>query len=121
MRRGPGFFLDDIIEAVESIFTFVEGYDYERFSNDDKTLSAVIRKMEIIGEATKHLPAEIVDEHPDVPWSYMAKMRDRLIHGYFGVDAEILWKAIGNRLPEILPRLREIRKGLKIMENGTPR
>ncbi len=69
--------------------------------------------MEIIGEAVKHLPIEIINAHKDIPWTYMAKMRDKLIHGYFGVDSEIIWEVIQKRFPEILPKLYGIKRELE--------
>ena len=78
-----------------------------------KQFSAVIRKLEIIGEATKHLPAELRRKYPDLPWSSMAKLRDRLIHGYFVVDHEIVWKVIKKELPLLKPKLEKILKELE--------
>ncbi len=109
MIRSPDMFLDDIIDAIKSIFAFIKGMDYKEFHSDDKTQSAVIRKMEVIGEAVKGLPSEMRDAHDEIPWSYMAKMRDKLIHGYFGVDSEIIWEVIQKRFKEILPRLEDIK------------
>ncbi len=110
MKRSSELFIDDIIDAIQSIFTFINGLDYEGFKNDDKTQSAVIRKLEIIGEAAKSMPVEITEAYNDIPWSYMAKMRDKLIHGYFGVDAEIIWEVICRRFPDILPKITQIKR-----------
>jgi len=74
---------------------------YEDFLQDDKTASAVIRKLEIIGEAAKHVPMKVRQKHPELPWTEMARMRDKLIHGYFGVDHEIVWKVVKERLPAL--------------------
>ena len=86
---------------------------FDEFTKDDKTVSAVIRKLEIIGEATKHLPAELRRKYPDLPWSSMAKLRDRLIHGYFVVDHEIVWNVIKKELPLLKPKLEKILKELE--------
>jgi uncharacterized protein with HEPN domain len=75
---------------------------------DDKTASAVIRKLEIIGEAAKQVPSRMRHRHPELPWTEMARMRDKLIHGYFGVDHEIVWKVVKERLPEVKDHLQKI-------------
>ncbi len=74
-----------------SIEKFIEGMNFEAFQADDKTASAVMRKLEIIGEATKQVPQEVRDKYPQVPWREMAGMRDKLIHFYFGVDYSLVW------------------------------
>ncbi len=79
---------------------------------DDKTSSAVIRKFEIIGEAAKQVPENVKQEYPSVPWREMAGMRDKLIHFYFGVNYELLWQTIRNRIPEIKPVIRQILQDL---------
>lgn len=75
---------------------------------DDKTSSAVIRKFEIIGEATKQVPDVIRRKYPDIPWREMGRMRDKLIHFYFGVDLYIVWDTIKNRLPEVKILIKKI-------------
>ncbi len=93
--------LKDILGAMESIEEFVEGMDFKEFAEDDKTSSAVVRKFEIIGEATKHIPEEIKQKYPQIPWKEMAGMRDRLIHFYFGVDYKLVWTTIKDRIPQV--------------------
>ncbi len=78
--------LKDILAAIHSIEEFVAGMDLEMFQTDDKTRSAVVRKLEVIGEAAKQIPEEMRQKYPAVPWKEMAGMRDKLIHFYFGVD-----------------------------------
>lgn len=92
--RKPEIYLKDILNTIKSIERFVEGMDLERFKNDDMRSSAVIRKFEIIGEATKQIPEEIKQKHQSVPWKRMMGMRDRRIHFYFGVKHEIVWETI---------------------------
>jgi len=75
---------------------------------EEKTLNAVIRSLEVIGEATKNLPTSFRDNYPDIPWKQMAGMRDKLIHEYFGVDIQMVWQAIECHIPNILPLLKEI-------------
>jgi uncharacterized protein with HEPN domain len=105
--------MSDILCAMQSIEQFVEGMKFEQFVKDDKTVSAVIRKFEIIGEAAKHVPEEVRRTYSTVSWSEMAGMRDRLIHEYFGVDHELVWRAIKRRIPELKPILEQIIKELK--------
>jgi len=74
--------------------------------------AACCRELQIIGEAAKYIPAEIVDQYPDIPWKEMAGMRDKLIHFYFGVDYQLVWKTIKERLPQVKPEIQKIQKAL---------
>jgi uncharacterized protein with HEPN domain len=100
--------LKDILAAVETIETFVKGMSFEEFRVDDKTTSAVVRKFEIIGEATKQIPENIRQQYPGVPWKDMAGMRDKLIHFYFGVDYQLVWATIKQRLPQLKDEMQKI-------------
>ena len=108
-------FLNDILEAITSIEEFIGSKKYNEFVKDDKTSSAVLRKLEIIGEAVKHIPNEIRDEYPQIPWKSVAGLKDKLIHGYFTVDYKLVWGVIENRLPElkliIIQIIKEIKEG----------
>jgi len=106
--RDSRLYLKDILAAIESIEAFVEGMDLEAFRVDDKTTSAVIRKFEIIGEAAKGIPEEIRRSYPQIPWKEMAGMRDRLIHFYSGVDYQLVWMTIKERLPQVKPEIQKI-------------
>jgi len=101
-------YLEDILLAMEMIEAFVQGMSFEAFRADIKTSDAVVRRFEIIGEASKHVPAEIREKCPDVPWSEMARMRDRLIHAYNMVDYELVWRTIKQRIPAVKQHLRRI-------------
>ena len=105
-------YLKDILEAMEAIEGFVEGTQFEEFKGDDKTSSAVIRKFEIIGEAAKNIPETIKHKHSIVPWKEMAGMRDKLIHFYFGIKYELVWRTIKDVIPQIKPLIRKILEDL---------
>jgi len=108
MKRDYELYLKDILGCIESIERFVEGMNFNEFVEDDKTRSAVIQKFEIIGEATKQIPDEMRQKHPQIPWKEMAGMRDRLIHFYFGVDYKLVWRTIKKRIPQITPLIKKI-------------
>ncbi len=99
--RNYQLYLQDILEAIEAIESFVAGMDFGDFVLDDKTSSAVMRKFEIMGEATKNIPDEIRQKYPQIPWKQLAGMRDKLIHFYFGVNYQLIWEAIQRSLPPI--------------------
>ncbi len=99
--KDYGDYLNDIFNSICEIEEFVKGMTFSKFVNDRKTVNAVIRSIEVMGEAAKSIPESFRRKHPNIPWKKMAGMRDKLIHEYFGVDLEIVWKMIGNNLPEL--------------------
>jgi uncharacterized protein with HEPN domain len=103
MRKGRDLsdYLTDILTATVDALAFTGGMDYETFEQDRKTVNAVIRSLEVIGEATKRIPGSFRQKHPYVPWNKMAGMRDVLIHDYMGVDIKTVWKVVQERLPEL--------------------
>lgn len=101
MTREYSDYIQDICDAIHDIKTFVKGLDYNEFENDQKTINAVIRSLEIIGEASKNISDEVKKKYPNVPWRGLAGMRDKLIHEYFGVDTEILWKVVSDEIHQI--------------------
>jgi len=105
MTRNYLLFLEDISQRIDS---YIDGMDYEAFVQDDKTVSACIREIEVIGEATKQIPKEITEQFDELPWSLMAKMRDKLIHWYFEVDEEIVWNVATLKLPQIKDQIDKI-------------
>ena len=108
MKRDYTLYINDMLECIERIEEFVGDMSYDEFVEDDKTSSAVVRKLEIMGEASKNIPIEIRREYKEIPWSDIAKMRDKIIHFYFGVDYEIVWKVIKERLPGIKPFIEQV-------------
>jgi uncharacterized protein with HEPN domain len=106
-------YLDDILEAIEKIERFTGGMTYEEFVKDPKTVDAVLRNFEVIGEAAKNMPEDLREEYSDVPWSEMAGMRDKLIHGYATVELKIIWTTIQEELPTLGPQIESIRDKLE--------
>jgi uncharacterized protein with HEPN domain len=102
MKRDPKLFVKDIYDACDAIQKFVLNLSFDEFIQDDKTLSAVIRKFEVIGEAAKNVPEEIKIKYPECPWKEMSGMRDRLIHAYFGIDNDLVWDTIQTKIPELM-------------------
>ena len=100
--------IEDIIEAIEKIRAYTAEMSLEAFGADSKAVDAVIRNVEIIGEASRHLPRDICARFPKIPWDEMRGIRNVLIHEYFGVDLAILWETIKRDLPPLLPHLRRI-------------
>ena len=98
-------FLEDLVSACRSIIGFVEGLSFEAYLADEKTRFAVMRGYEIMGEATKQLPPELKEANADIPWVYMAAVRNRIAHAYFGLDDLLLFETIETQLKRLLPRL----------------
>ncbi len=113
MKREIGDFIEDIINAMNKALKFVEGVSYEEFAKDDKTIFAVIRAIEIIGEAVKNIPEDTKKGYPEIPWKGMAGMRDKVIHGYFGVDIKVVWDTVKKRIPEVKPLFEKMLKDLE--------
>jgi len=109
-NREYGDYIEDILDSINAIGEFVEGMDFEEFAKDRKTIFAVIRGIEVIGEATKNIPKSIKNRYPEIPWKDMAGMRDKVIHEYFGVNLEVVWETAVRHLPEIKPQIQEILK-----------
>lgn len=101
-------YLEDILDAIEKIESFTTGMTYHQFSKDDKTMYAVIRAFEIIGEATKNIPARLRRKHEGIPWKEMAGMRDKMIHEYFGVDLKVVWETVQKDIPSLKPLMVQV-------------
>ena len=105
MKQVWGDYIADILNSIAEIEDFKRGMTYSTFAQDRKTVNAVIRSLEVLGEATKRIPEAIRNKYPDIPWKRMAGMRDKLIHEYAGVDLETVWDVITEELPALKPLL----------------
>ncbi len=101
-------YLQDILDSIEKIEKFVQGMTYYEFEQDDKTLYAVIHAIGILGEASKKIPKEIRDNYKNFPWREIAGMKDKLIHDYFGVNIEVVWKTATIDVPKLKSPIKQI-------------
>jgi uncharacterized protein with HEPN domain len=107
-KRKDSELLSDILEAARRLMVYTDNMTYEVFISDSKTQDAVIRNLEVIGEAVKNLSIELRMKYPAIPWKSMAGVRDRLIHNYFGVNLDIVWSIVTVELPELVFELKRI-------------
>ena len=108
MLRRDEILMKDIIDSIHEALHIVEGLDFDDFRNDRIRQYAVIRLLEIIGEASNQASDDLKERNPSIPWKPMIAMRNRLIHGYFSVDPEIVWDTVRSDLPPLLKKLEDI-------------
>jgi uncharacterized protein with HEPN domain len=118
--KDPEVFIKHIVDSIEKIEDFTYNKTREDFLDDVQVQDATIRRIEIIGEASKNISEEFKRGYSDVPWSEMARTRDKLIHGYFGVDLELTWDIIQYDLPELKEKMNLILMKFKSTENNDP-
>ena len=112
-KRPAVFLIEDIWEAIEKIERYTSGMPRKSFEEDEKTTDAVVRNLEIIGEAANRLPDSFKGEHSEIEWIKIIGLRHRIVHEYFGVDLGIIWEIIQRDLPAVKQQLRDIRKSSK--------
>jgi uncharacterized protein with HEPN domain len=100
--------VEDMLDAISKIERYTAGMTYATFSTDEKTADAVIRNIGVIGEAARHIPAEVEARFPNLPWGKMRSIRNVVVHDYAGVDLQIVWETARNDLPPLVPQLREV-------------
>ncbi len=107
-KRKPDVYLQDILESINHIQSFIKGVSEDEFYKNVEKQDAVLRRLEIIGEAVKHLPDDIRNMHPDVPWRQIAGMRDIIIHEYFGVTLGMIWVVVKEDIVDLKAKIEEI-------------
>jgi uncharacterized protein with HEPN domain len=110
MTRSVRLYLNDICEHMEMALVFIKDIDYSGFSGNIQTHYAVIRCLEIVGEAARNIPEAIREKYPTIPWRDIVGMRNKIAHGYFDINLKTVWRVLKEDLPEILPLLREALK-----------
>lgn len=103
--------IEDILEAIHKTQRYVSGLSFDEFRADEKVVDAVVRNLEVIGEAARHIPPEVESRHPGVPWGEMRGMRNILAHEYFGINLSILWHTVKKNLPPVIEDLENILAG----------
>ena len=109
MKKDPQVFIDHILECIKLVGYYLHDKTAEDFMASTQLQDAVIRRIEIIGEATKNLPQEFKEKHPDIPWKEMAGMRDIIVHEYFGVDLKLTWRVASEDIKGLKARLEKLR------------
>ncbi len=113
MTRNVALYAKDVLQNMREAEEFIQGLSYDQFAGDKKTFNAVVRALEVIGEAAKNVPITIRRRYPVVPWKEMAGMCDKVIHFYFGVNREAVWLAVKDRIPTIRPIIEQALRDLK--------
>jgi uncharacterized protein with HEPN domain len=108
-HREWRFYVTDMIAFAENVISYTDGFDQERFVNSGITYDATLRNLELIGEAATHIPQEIREKYNQVQWRLIIATRNKLIHGYLGIDNDTLWSIIQTDVPELLSQLQQIK------------
>ena len=108
-KRPVNLLLDDICQSMDKIDQYTTGTLFDTFSEDQKSVDAVVRNLEIIGEAANRLPTNFKEKHPEIDWHKIVGLRHRIVHEYFGIDIQIIWQILRKDLPELRKALSKIR------------
>ena len=108
MNKDPSIFAKHILESIEKIESYAKNLTKEKLTKDTKIQDAIIRRIEVIGEAAKNLPNSFKGSHPEVEWGEIIRTRDKITHHYFGVDLNIVWDIIKRNLPDLKKKIKKI-------------
>ena len=108
-RREPSVLLDDIRTSIRKIERYTAGLDEESFLADEKTIDAVVRNLEIIGEAAKQLPTDFKAQHSTIQWSQIAGLRNRIVHDYAGIDLKLVWHILQTAMPKLALQIADVK------------
>jgi uncharacterized protein with HEPN domain len=107
-KRDPELLIEDMLTAIRKIERYTSGMDETMFRRDERTIDAVVRNLEILGEATRQMPEGFEAQHPEVSWRQIAGLRNRIVHDYFGLDLEIIWEVVQHDLPQLQTLLEQL-------------
>lgn len=108
MKRNYKLFVKDILDAIDKIDEFVGNMEYGEFMQDDKTSTAVVKKIEVIGEAIKNIPRDVRVKYNAIPWKDIVGMRNKITHNYFKIDYEIVWNVVKEKLPALKIQVEQV-------------
>lgn len=107
-KRNPNLLIQDMLRAGSKIQRYIHDLSESGFRNDEKTVDAVVRNLEIIGEASSQMPPKFTSGNPEIPWAQLRGLRNRIVHAYFGVDEAIIWKIVSSDLPTLMTELKNL-------------
>ena len=108
MKKDPKIFLLDILDSVENIEKYTKNITKDQFFDNLQVQDAVVRRIEIIGEAVKNLPNEVRKKHPEIPWKDIAGTRDVIVHDYSGIDIDLVWEIVHDNIPKLKKQIANI-------------
>jgi uncharacterized protein with HEPN domain len=111
-KREWRFYIDDMLMFAKRVRTYSNGMDQEQFEADELRYDAILRNLELIGEAATRIPDDIRRSYSSIPWRQIIATRNRLIHGYLGIDNDILWSIVDSDIPSLLTRLKSLKQGI---------
>lgn len=107
-KREADLLIEDMLTAMGKIERYISGLDQGLFRQDEKTVDAVVRNLEVLGEAARQLPEDFIARNPEIPWRQIAGLRNRIVHDYFGLDLDLIWEILQRDLPQLQAQLQRL-------------